>query len=112
MNYTILIKSKATSQAPFLAYQIGLKLAEKHSLKQIFFLQDGVSCASCLDLPVDEPNIGKLFSEFAKKNQIELLVCSTAASRRGLNRLEQGFSLSGLTEINVANFTNDRTLIF
>ena len=60
-------------------------IAQGHKIRQVFFYQSGVHNASSLLMPnSDEINIYKLWCELNLLHNIELNVCVTAASRRGV----------------------------
>jgi tRNA 2-thiouridine synthesizing protein D len=60
-------------------------LAQGHSILQVFFYQTGVHNASALLMPnADELNIYKMWCDLSKQYNIDLNVCVSAASRRGV----------------------------
>ncbi len=86
-----------------------------HSVPVIFFYQQGVNLANAfIDLPADEINIQQNWQTLAKKNSIQLVICSASALRQGilLDKLAEQFvvgSLGQLTEIIAAA---DRVVTF
>lgn len=84
-----------------------------HNLVGIFFYGAGVSHANKFNVPLpEEPSSQNLWHSLAQEHQVDLLVCATAASRRGimedneamLNKFETGsldpnFKMSGLVEL-------------
>lgn len=73
---------------------------EGHTILGVFFYQDGVLNANQLISPAtDELNLHIAWKLFAKKNNISLHICVSAAQRRGI--LDQILSeQSGLTQFN------------
>ena len=74
-----------------------------------------------IDLPADEFNYGRAWTEFSAKNEIELAVCIANASRRGIvedknsdkvNSLAKGFELVGLGQLIDAISNSDRYVEF
>ena len=56
-----------------------------HQVSKVFFYQDGVSHANQLICPAsDEYNVNKSWQALAKKYDIELVCCVSAALRRGV----------------------------
>lgn len=84
-----------------------------HGILGVFFYGAGVSHANKFNVPIpEEPSAKTQWDSLAKDLQIDLLVCATAASRRGimddaeakLNKFDTGslnpnFKMSGLTEL-------------
>ncbi len=57
----------------------------KHSVQQIFFYQDGIYHANNLMMPPsDESNPHQIWKDLHQELQIPLIVCVTAAVRRGV----------------------------
>ena len=76
------------------------------------------------EAPSDEPRIGELWSELAAKHELEMIVCSTSAARRGIldkaeakqrgtkSNLLPNFALGGLGLLMDAIFESDKTITF
>ena len=84
------------------AYQFCRAIIEnQHQLKAVFFYQDSVAIAhKTLELPSDEFNGQTAFAELAKKTNTPLLLCVTAAEKRGLDIKDvyEPYTISGLAE--------------
>lgn len=97
-----------------------------HKITRVFFYQDGVSNTSLLVCPAsDEFNLVEAWSELARKNQVELVNCVSAALRRGVlskqdsveNGLEQWnlhseFTMAGLGELVTGIESSDKLVSF
>ena len=93
-----------------------------HTLTRVFFSSDGVHTGSQLTvIPQDEIDIPSAWSELAKTNNIELILCISACLKRGLldqdeaeryekqaANIRQPFIISGLGQLAEAAITNDR----
>ena len=97
-----------------------LKLAQAviergHSLEAIFFYQDGIYHAgNHIDIPSDELNTQDGFIELNQQYQVPLLLCVTAAEKRGINEneLADAFTVAGLAEMAAITATVDRLVQF
>lgn len=101
-------------------------VADGHAISQVFFYQDGVSHANRLSMPLDDEfNALERWAEFAKQNSVPLVVCISAAERRGImsdaqageyqlghGNLKSGFSVAGLGALHEASLSSDRTVTF
>ncbi len=128
MKYAIQINASPTdSTAAYCAYQfIDAALKMGHEIFRIFFYQEGIYHAfKYASPPDDELNMTKKWSELAKLHGIELMVCISAAQRRGLlsddeatrqgkqdNDLAEGFIISGLGQLLEAMLVTDRFIEF
>ncbi|WGE41872.1 sulfurtransferase complex subunit TusD [Actinobacillus equuli] len=125
MDYVLAIKSPVYgAQGAYLAYQVAeALLAAKHSIKQVFFFQDGISNANALINPAsDEINLLEKWQNLAKLHDLPLHLCISAAQRRGVvdhqtsknqqSNLAEGFILAGLGEFSQAVLKADRLLTF
>ncbi len=97
-----------------------------HTLTRVFFSSDGVQTGSQLTvIPQDEIDIPSAWSELAKANNIELILCISACLRRGIldqdeairyekqgSNIRQPFIISGLGQLAEAAITNDRLVTF
>lgn len=97
-----------------------------HTLTRVFFSSDGVQTGSQLTvIPQDEVDIPTAWSELAKTNGIELILCISACLRRGIldqdeaaryeqqtSNIRQPFIISGLGQLAEAAITNDRLVTF
>lgn len=115
MDYVLAVKSPVYgSQGAFLAYQVAESLIQKgHSIRQIFFMQAGVSNANRLvDAASDEVNLVEKWQQFAATHKVPLHLCIAAAQRRGVveTNLADGFVLAGLGEFSQAVLSADRVL--
>jgi tRNA 2-thiouridine synthesizing protein D len=128
MKYTIQINSSPTdSSAGHSAYQfIITALKMKHKIYRIFFYQQGVYHAFKYSTPPDDEwQMTKKWTELAKQYEIDLVVCISAAQRRGLlsedeskrqekldNDLAEGFRISGLGQLLEGMIVADRFINF
>ena len=128
MRFNILITGALySSQAAFSALEFARASIEKgHSIRQVFFYQDGVSNANQLSNPVsDEFDAVAAWAEFAREHSIELVACISAAERRGVmsndlaqefadlnGNLHSAFMIAGLGVFQEASLQSDRTVRF
>ncbi|MDO4698794.1 MAG: sulfurtransferase complex subunit TusD [Pasteurellaceae bacterium] len=117
MDYVIAVKSPVYgSQGAFLAFQVAETLLRQgHSIRQIFFMQNGVSNANRLvDAASDELNLVEKWQQLSTAHSVPLHLCISAAQRRGVveHNLAEGFVLAGLGEFSQAVLTADRLLTF
>lgn len=102
--------------ASFTAYKFAVEvLAQHHNIFRIFFYHDGIYNAfKSANPPDDEESIFKNWSELAQKHNLDLVVCVSAAQRRGLENddVADGFRLSGLGQLLEATILADRFLVF
>ena len=128
MKYSIQINSSPynsqTSQIAYDFIQAAINLG--HEILRVFFYQDGVYQAlDSITPPTDEINFREQWSSLAQQHKIELIVCVSAAQRRGLlhideakrqgkleNNLAACFKVSGLGQLVEANLNADRIMIF
>ncbi|OOF81211.1 sulfurtransferase complex subunit TusD [Rodentibacter caecimuris] len=124
MNYVLAVKSPIYgTQGAYLAYQFAEALIEKgHSIKQIFFFQDGVSNGNRFVYPaVDEVNLQRYWQVFSTKYSVPLYLCVAASQRRGVvnemtaenknnHNLAEGFVITGLGEFMAATLNADRVI--
>jgi len=114
-------------QASDTAYQFTkAALAAGHEIFRVFFYHDGVNNATKLAVPPqDDRHIPNLWSELAKENDLDMVVCIAAAQRRGMmdvdeakrqgfedNNLIEGFRISGLGQLIEAGVESDRLVVF
>jgi tRNA 2-thiouridine synthesizing protein D len=128
MKFTIQVNSSPyQSNAGHTAYQfINAVLAQGHEVFRVFFYYDGVYHAfKYATPPDDEPQFTAQWTELAKRYQVDLVVCISAAQRRGLlcsdeaerqgkkdNDLAEGFRISGLGQLVEATREADRFIVF
>lgn len=90
-------------------------LVQQHEITRIFFYHDAIYHAfKSVNPPDDEFSIFNSWSELALKNDLDLVVCVSAAQRRGLDaeNLAVGFRLGGLGQLLEATILADRFLVF
>ncbi|MCF8008115.1 MAG: sulfurtransferase complex subunit TusD [Methylovulum sp.] len=128
MNFSIQINtSPYHSNAGCHAYHFILSaLQQGHTIAKIFFFHDGIYHALKYTTPPDDELSQTLrWSKLANEFNIELLVCISAAQRRGLlsmneahkqgknqDDLASGFQFSGLGQLIEATLMTDRFIIF
>ncbi|HEB82332.1 MAG TPA: sulfurtransferase complex subunit TusD [Gammaproteobacteria bacterium] len=101
-------------------------LAAGHEIFRVFFYHDGVNNATRLAVPPqDDRNISAQWSELAKENNLDMVVCIAAAQRRGImdpdeakrqgldaDNIAEGFRISGLGQLIEAGIESDRLVVF
>jgi tRNA 2-thiouridine synthesizing protein D len=128
MKFAIQINtSPYQSNAGHTAYQfIKAALAQGHEVFRVFFYHDGIYHAFKYAMPPDdELQFTTQWSELARQHRIDLVVCISAAQRRGLlcadeikrqgkvdNDLAEGFRISGLGQLVEATLEADRFIVF
>jgi len=105
-----------THQASDSAYRFAeAAIAKGHEITRVFFYNDGVFNANKLSAPqTDDRNGVALWAGLAEANEIDLVICITAALRRGIKNeiLTGGFRISGLGQLIESGITNDRLVVF
>ena len=128
MKFAIQVNaSPYASNAGMVAYRfIMAALQANHQILRVFFYQEGIQHAFRYALPPDdELNINRLWSSLAQQHKIDLVVCISAAQRRGLlcrdeairqgasdDDLADGFRIAGLGQWLEATLMADRCLVF
>ncbi|MCX7108071.1 MAG: sulfurtransferase complex subunit TusD [Methylococcales bacterium] len=128
MKFAIQVNSSPyQSQVSCTAYQfINAVLAQGHEVFRVFFYNEGVFQAfKYATPPDDEFQITSQWTELAGSHQIDLVVCISAAQRRGLlcsdeakrqgkldDDLAEGFRISGLGQWVEATLEADRFIVF
>ncbi len=92
---------------------------KNHTLYRVFFYKDAVSIANgTYKLPSDEWNVQEAWLEFARDNNVELMVCIGAAQRRGISEAslpndgKSEFQIVGLGQFIEATIESDRVVTF
>lgn len=86
-----------------------------NTITAIFLYQDGVlNGANSLDITSDELNGQQALQLLAKEHNIPLLLCVTAAEKRGLNDqlISPEFTMSGLAEFAELTTQSDKVVQF
>ncbi|MEQ1638265.1 MAG: sulfurtransferase complex subunit TusD [Methylococcales bacterium] len=128
MKFAIQINCSPTqSNTAHTAYQfVKTVLALQHEVLRVFFYQEGVYHAFAYTSPPDdELQMTQNWSDLALQYQLDLVVCISAAQRRGLlcddeakrqGKLDQdlakGFRISGLGQLLEASLLADRFIVF
>lgn len=128
MKYAIQINaSPNTSNSGYSAYCfIKAALQKEHEIFRVFFYQEGIYHAFKYSTPPeDELQMTQKWTELAIKEGIDLVVCISAAQRRGLlssdeakrqgkidQDLAEGFRISGLGQLLEATLLADRFIEF
>lgn len=88
-------------------------LKQGHSIDALFLYQQGIYHASeFFELASDELQVPTLWQQLADKN-INLMLCVTAAEKRGLNITATGvFSVAGLAEFAMITADADKWIQF
>jgi tRNA 2-thiouridine synthesizing protein D len=101
-------------------------LQKGHEIVRVFFYHDGVHNGSALATPPpDETPLPRAWSELAADYRVDLVLCVSAAQRRGVldesegrrhgktgHNLAPGFQLSGLGQLIDAALVADRVVVF
>ena len=128
MKLNIIINGSGySSQSGYSAFRFTLAaLSAGHEITQVFFYQDGVSQANELNVPLsDEFNPVEEWASLADSHGVRLLVCISAAERRGVigaeqqsefgklsHNLNSKFEIAGLGLMLDASLSSDRTVTF
>ena len=128
MKFAIQINtSPYQTTAGYTAYQfIQAAVSQGHEVFRVFFYHDGIYHAfKYATPPDDEIPFAVQWSELARQHQLDLVVCISAAQRRGLlcadeagrqakqdNDLAEGFRISGLGQLVEATLVADRFIVF
>ena len=128
MKYVLQVNSAPyANEGGFEAYRFILAaLAAGHEILRVFFYKDGIYHAFRYATPPDhEIKLTALWSELADIHGIDLVVCISAAQRRGLlcedeaqhrgkqdQELATGFRIAGLGLWMEATLQADRCLVF
>jgi tRNA 2-thiouridine synthesizing protein D len=115
------------SNISYSAYQfIKAALAQGHEITRVFFYHEGIYHAFKHNTPPDdEIDLTACWGELARMHNVDLLVCISAAQRRGLlhtdeakrrnkqdDDLAAGFRIGGLGQWVEALLEADRVLVF
>jgi len=127
-SFTLLVTSAPFSeQGAYSAYRFALAAAQaKHSINGIFFYQSGTLNGSSLQItPSNEFDLYAAWEKLSQQYQVPLMVCVSAASKRGVTTAEDAqesdnphFSLAapfesvGLGELATLISSSDRLLQF
>lgn len=127
-SFSLLVTANPYSaQGQFSALRFAKEIIEQgHSIKRVFFYGDGVLVASRLNCPPsDEINLTKSWAKLAIEKDVELIVCVTAALKRGVvnqaqaernaltgENLDPAFEISGLGQLTEAMIESDRLVSF
>lgn len=113
MIYTLIVTSNHLTNGRN-ALQVALDLlAQKHALKQIYFVFDGAYVANrFIDMPTDEFDLTKAWQEFAQQHKVPLNVCNASGLRRGISKdsIAPGFKFGSIGEMLTSCNTSDRVL--
>lgn len=123
----MVLGAPVSSQCPQTALAFArAAIAAGHRILRVFFFHDGVYCGSNLAIPAAEQRpIAELWSEFAQRENIDLVICVASALKRGIldtdesrrynkaaGNLYPGFALSGLGQWVDACINADRLVSF
>ncbi len=128
MNYTLVIHgAPASSQSPQTALSFAqAALARGHKITRVFLFREAVHLASHLtEAPQGEQNLHKKWKELADDHSIDMVVCISAALKRGMldatearrynkttHNIEAPFSVSGLGQLIDGAVTADQLVTF
>lgn len=103
------------TEASSLAYLFAKEAIKKHSIRAVFFYEEGVLNASNGVSPAnDEFNLVKAWIELAKEHMIRLVICETAGERRGIGQLssKDAFEIGSLSDIASFSLRSDKLVQF
>ena len=123
MKFNILITGDAyDSLAGYSALQFcNAALTAGHTIHQVFFYQSGVTHLQVANPLADEFNSNQAWVALAKQHNIPLVVCISAAERRGVLGEQDdsnsphaygNFAVEGLGSFHAACLESDRTVTF
>lgn len=115
MKYAIQVNAGPFSaQAAHTAYQfIKAALGKGHEVVSVFFYHDGVYNALKSGLSAEDHDSMPPWSDLADQYRIDLVLCVSAAERRGLATFgTDGFRVGGLGQWIDACLKADRVLVF
>ena len=117
MKFTIIVNNAPyQSQSSDTACQFAQALLDEgHELHQVFFYFDGVwNALGGAEPPQDDRHVVDNWSKLAQENDIDLIICSTAAKRRGvgLSSIAPGFKMDTLGRLSEAVTLSDRVITF
>ncbi|EKO3918656.1 sulfurtransferase complex subunit TusD [Vibrio fluvialis] len=128
LTYTLFVNGSVYgTQSARNAYLFAKAVIEKgHTLKSVFFYQDGVQNGSALTAPAnDEFDLVKAWQQLAELHQVRLETCVAAALRRGVvsqseaeqhqlpgANLAAPFEQTGLGSLAEALLSQDRVVQF
>lgn len=118
MKYAIQVNTgPGPSQSAHSAYQfIKAALAEGHEIVRLFFYHDGIYNSFIMTRhAASGDRVFPDWSGLATQHGIDLVLCVSAAERRGLSpdtRLAEGFRIGGLGQWVEACLKADRVMVF
>ncbi len=128
MKFTIQVnEGPYQHQAADSAYNFVKAALEKgHDIFRVFFYHDGVNNGTRLTTPPqDDRHVVDRWSELARENEIDLVICVAAAQRRGIvdageaerngkdaTNIADGFRISGLGQLIEGAVQSDRLVVF
>lgn len=123
----IVIGGVVSTQSAYSAYRFAEQaVSSGHNIRQVFFYRDGVTQANQLATPMtDEFDAVSAWARLAQTHAMELVVCVSAAERRGVLNAEQkeefgaaaanlhpAFKVEGLGVMHDACLSAQRTVTF
>ena len=128
MRFNVLVTGALySSQSGYSALQFcTAAINAGHSISQVFFYQDGVQQANNLSMPLDDEfEPVSMWVKFSKEHGVDLVVCVSAAERRGVmsdaqasefakghGNVNSAFSIAGLGALHDASLSSERTVTF
>ncbi len=116
MKFTIIVNNAPyLSQSSDTACKFAQALLEQgHELVQVFFYFDGVlNALDNSEPPQDDRDVIENWSKLAEENELDLIICSSAALRRGVSdKLAVGFKSDSLGRFSKAVTLSDRVISF
>ncbi len=117
MKFTIIVNNAPyQSQSSDTACNFAQALIDQgHELVQVFFYFDGIwNGLADAEPPQDDRHVIENWSQLAQENNLDLIICSTAAKRRGvgLSSIVPGFKVDTLGRLSEAVTLSDRVITF
>ncbi len=117
MKFTLIVNNAPyQSQSSETACKFADALISKgHELVQVFFYFEGVwNALDNAEPPQDDRHVIENWSKLAQENGLDLIVCATAAKRRGvgLSSVASGFMVDTLGRLSEAVTISDRVITF
>lgn len=102
MKFTIIIKHSHLQNCYSALKFTSAIIQQNHQINFIYFINDSAYIANRnIDMPSDEYNLSHQWSEFADKHQLQLIVCTASALRRGISEdcLATGFAMGSIGQL-------------
>ncbi len=102
MLYTLIVSSNHLTNGRYALQLAEDLIAQNAQINRIYFLFDGVYVANkYIDMPTDEFDLTRAWTDFALQHNIPLSVCAASGLRRGIvsENLADGFTIGSIGEL-------------